>query len=268
MSSIDRFTLAQEIVRRAGRFIVTHNVRSGIVKDDDARELVTEADLRTERMIREVVLTAFPEDGFLGEECGLVPDTTGYTWVVDPIDGTTNFTHHIPEFCVSIAVLYQGMPEIGVVYEPNRDMCYEAALGKGARCNGIRLETRRRPLSPQTLFGFSSRFIGSPPDHVIRVLEYSDEYRNMGSAALHLCYVARGWLDGAFADSTKLWDIAAAGLIVTEAGGSVMNFDSSSLFPLSLNMPDYNGAFLPVVATNGELATDMLRDLFNHGSPV
>ena len=268
MSSIDRFTLAQDIVRKAGRFIVTQNDRSSVVKDDDARELVTETDRQTERMIRKAVLTAFPEDGFLGEEYGLVSDSTGYTWVVDPIDGTTNFTHHIPEFCVSIAVLYQGMPEIGVVYEPNRDMCYDAALGKGARCNGIGLETRRRPLSPQTLFGFSSRFIGSPPDHVIRVLEYCDEYRNMGSAAMHLCYVAKGWLDGAFADSTKLWDIAAAGLILTEAGGSVMNFDSSSLFPLSRDVNDYKGSFLPVVATSGGLAPDRLRHFFNRESPA
>jgi len=263
---MDRFTLAQDIVRKAGRFIVTHHSRSGVVKDEGARELVTEADRQTERMIRKAVLTAFPDDGFLGEEYGLVPDSTGYTWVVDPIDGTTNFTHHIPEFCVSIAVLYQGMPVIGIVYEPNRDICYEAALGKGARCNGIRLETRRRPLSSETLFGFSSRFIGAPPDHVLRILEYCDEYRNLGSAALHLCYVAEGLLDGAFADSTKLWDIAAAGLIVTEAGGSVMNFDSSSLFPLSQNMTDYKNSFLPVVATSGGLAPDRICHLFNHAS--
>ena len=264
-----RHLSAVDAARLAGSYIRDQTTRSGYVKDDEARELVTESDRHAENLIRETISAAHPSDGFLGEEFGFKKGESGYTWVVDPIDGTTNYTHHIPEFCVAVAVMKDNQPCIGVVYDPNRDMCYDAMVDRGARCNGTSIHTRPRPLAPESLFGFSTRFIGSHcPDHVRRILAYCDEYRNMGSAALHLCYVARGWLDGTFADSTRLWDVAAGGLILAESGGSILDFTCEPVFPLKLPIDQYRERYVPMIGTNGALEQSPfpLRSLFEDGS--
>jgi myo-inositol-1(or 4)-monophosphatase len=265
LPSNDLLTLALRAARKAGQFIIEQTSRSGHIKDVAARELVTESDRQAERLIRDEILNSRSGDGFLGEEFGYVEGETGYTWVVDPIDGTTNYTHHLPEFCVSIAVLQDGTPKIGVVFDPNRDMCYSAVLSEGAFCNGRQLHAIPSPLTPQTLFGFSTRFIDRRPDHVLKVLDFCDEYRNLGSAALHLCYTAQNWLDGTFADSTRLWDVAAGGLILTEAGGGVLNFQGDPLFPLKDDIEAYTHQYVPIVATNGGPDASMLRRLFSDG---
>lgn len=259
-----RLGLARQIASEAGRLIIQQADRHGTLKDYQLREIVTEADRASERMIVTAIREHFPSDAVLGEEFGLQSGSSDYAWVVDPIDGTTNYALGIPIFCVSIAVMYDGRPVIGVVHDPNRNETFMAIQGGGAFCGDERLHTRSTPLSTRTLFGFSSRFIGPPPPHVVRVLEQFDEYRNIGSAALHLCYVACGWLDAAFSDSTKLWDIAAGSLIVEEAGGSVAQFDGTPIFPLTQALSQYAIDRTPFLASNGHLNTAELKEIF-HG---
>lgn len=262
-----RLALATELVTEVGRLILDRVNRQGILKNEHSRELVTEADRQAERLIVDAIRTSFPEDAALGEEFGLLTGSSGYVWVVDPIDGTTNYVQHLPVFCVSIAVIRHGRPIIGMVYDPNRGDLFSAVHGAGAFCNGVRLQARSTPLSTQSVFGFSSRFVGPPPSHVVRVLEHFDEYRNIGSAVLHLCYIASGWLDGAFSDSTRLWDIAAGGLIVEEAGGRILDFDTSPVFPLNHTLSHYTTAFTPFIATGGSLNNTVLYTLFQNGGP-
>lgn len=259
-----RLDLATQVAAEAGRLILQRADRHGTLKNEQLREIVTEADRASEHLIVSVIRERFPADAVLGEEFGLQAGPSGHAWVIDPIDGTTNYALGLPIFCVSIGIVHEGRPVMGVVHDPNRRETFTAVRGGGAFCHGQRLHTRPAPLSTRTLFGFSSRFIGPPPPHVVRVLEHFDEYRNIGSAALHLCYIACGWLDGAFSDSTKLWDIAAGSLIVEEAGGHVTRFDGTPLFPLTHPLSQYAIDRTPFLATNGSLSRDELRVIF-HG---
>ncbi|MBI4553830.1 MAG: inositol monophosphatase [Candidatus Latescibacteria bacterium] len=262
-SSLDsRLALATQAATEAGRLIVQQTDRRGTLKDDRLREIVTEADRASERLIIDAIRSHFPADAMLGEEFGLQPGSSGYAWVIDPIDGTTNYAHGIPIFVVSIGIVHEGRVVVGVVYDPNRNDTFKAVRGGGAFRNGECLHTRTAPLSTRTLFGFSSRFIGPPPPHVVRVLEDFDEYRNLGSAALHLCAIACGWLDGAFSDSTKLWDIAAGSLLVEEAGGRITRFDGAPVFPLTQTLSEYAVDRLPFLATNGHLDHAALKAIF------
>jgi len=246
-----RHALAVQIAVEAGRQVHAAISRASIVKDEASREIVTEADQLAERMITEAVRHVFPDDAVLGEENGLSVGRSGYTWVIDPIDGTTNFANRIPAYCVSIGVLEDGRPHVGVAYDPTRDELFHAVCGHGAFRDDVRIYVRTVPLTEYSLFGYSSRFIGAAPPHILAMLERFDEYRNFGSAVLHLCYTACGWLAGAFADSTKLWDIAAGGLILQEAGGQIMDFSLDPLFPLAHDLSHYEKTFLPFVATGG-----------------
>lgn len=259
-----RHALAVRVAIQAGRKIIETSRRESVVKDEASRELVTEADREAEALITEAIRQAFPQDAILGEEYGLVPGASGYTWVIDPIDGTTNYTNRIPVFCVSVAVFNGPLPFIGVAYDPTRDDLFHALRGQGAYHGSERIAVKSGPLSVYALFGYSSRFIGTAPPHVLSMLEIFDEYRNLGSAVLHLCYTACGWLDGAFADSTKLWDIAAGGLILEEAGGHAMDFSFNPLFPLTQEMTFYQRAFIPFLATGDCSDLSLLKDVF-HG---
>ena len=174
----------------------------------------------------------------------------------------------MPVFCVSIAVLKDGVPIIGVVYDPNRDHLFRAVRRGSAYCGQTRLTARHVPLSAASLYGFSSRFVEGFPAHVTRLMRYLDEYRNLGSAVLHLCYAAHGWLDGAFAHSTRLWDIAAGGLILEEAGGHMTNFSMTPVFPLAEPISFYHDNYVPFVAAGTRDALEQLAPFFEQdGQP-
>lgn len=259
-----RHALAVRVAVQAGRKIIETSRRESVIKDEASRELVTEADREAEALITEAIRQAFPQDAILGEEYGLAPGTSGHTWVIDPIDGTTNYTNRIPVFCVSVAVFSGALPVIGVAYDPTRDDLFHAVRGQGAYHGSERIAAKTEPLSVRALFGYSSRFIGAAPPHVLGMLESFDEYRNFGAAVLHLCYTACGWLDGAFSDSTRLWDVAAGGLILEEAGGRVMDFSFNPLFPLSQGMTSYERSCIPFLGTGDCPDLSLLKNLF-HG---
>jgi len=206
-------------------------------------DLVTAADLEVEQTFRALVAARFPSHVVLGEEQAgaLERRASGYRWIIDPVDGTTNFVHGLALFCVSIALEVDGRVELGVVYDPMAEELFTAERGEGARLNGQRLAVTScdQLIDALLVTGFPYNPRGGR-QHQVEVfrafLEQSRAVRRLGSAALDLCYVAAGRFDAFWEDQLHAWDIAAGALIVAEAGGRVT---------------DYSGA--PVELTRGQI---------------
>lgn len=211
----------QQLLNWRGRFAV---------REKGPADLVTEADLAAQKAVRETLLAAFPEHGFLGEEEGAsTVGRDGYRWIVDPLDGTTNYVHGLPQFCTSIGLERAGKLLCGVVYDPSADECYAAAAGQGADLNGTPLRVSRVEKLSQAMVAasFPPRVDRQNPviAEFLNVVEQAQAVRRMGSSALNLCYVAAGRLDAYWAKDTKTWDVAAGWLLVREAGGVVTHYD-------------------------------------------
>lgn len=200
-------------------------------------DLVTDADLASQRAIQTLILQAFPDHQFLGEEGG---QTTGdpssdYRWVVDPLDGTTNYVHQFPNYSVSVAVEHLGQVVAGCVLDPSNGECYTATLGGGAYLGDQRLDVSPVERLSEALVSvsFPAGVQKDSPEvtDFIEVLVRCQALRRMGSAALNLCYLASGKFDAYWATSTKLWDVAAGMLIVSEAGGLFTALDGRPFDP-------------------------------------
>jgi len=217
-------------------------------REKQPKDLVTEADLESQRVIEEFLRQRFPTHRILGEESigvAEVAETNGdqVRWIIDPLDGTTNFVHGFPSYCVTVAVERGGTVWAGAVYDPVADECFHAGRGEGAAIDSslsvsTPLATSRCRSLDQALLaaGFSAQVTPGSIE-VARfegVLFRSQALRRLGSAALNLAYVAAGRLDGYFAESVKTWDVAAGVLLIEEAGGIVSAIDGS---PLDLEQP-------------------------------
>lgn len=199
--------------------------------------LVTRIDRFSEELTIETLKSSYPNHSFLGEEFGHQEgrgEDADWCWIIDPLDGTKNFVHGLPQFCVSIAVQHKGVTQHGVVYDPVRDEMFSASRGKGARLNQRRISVTERKTLEGGLFTTGHPYErmkdGAPVSYAAehfeslrRVHEAGGQVRRLGSAALDLCYVAAGRLDGYFEMSIKPWDIAAGELIVNEARGVVVD---------------------------------------------
>ncbi|ACB33487.1 Inositol-phosphate phosphatase [Leptothrix cholodnii SP-6] len=194
-------------------------------------DFVTEVDQAAEHAIIDTILQAYPGHAILAEESGREHGAkhSDYVWIIDPLDGTTNFIHGFPQYAVSIALAYKGKVEQAVVYDPNRNDLFYATKGKGAFLNDKRLRVSKRTRLLECLIGTGFPF--RKGDNFKRYMKMFEEVmqacagvRRPGSAALDLCYVAAGWYDGFFETGLNPWDIAAGSLIITEAGGLVGNF--------------------------------------------
>ncbi|OJF98474.1 inositol monophosphatase family protein [Pararhizobium antarcticum] len=225
-----RFTLAQDIVRAAGALALDYfeNRETLVIETKrDLQDVVSIADRNVETMIRDRVAEHFPEDGFLGEEYGLVDGTSGYTWVVDPIDGTSPFVNGMPNWCVSIAVLHDSEPVIGVISAPCHDELYLSAKGQGATLNGkvLSLDPSRTIRNAVTGLGANNHvtpaFVGKMVENL---LEAGGNFIRNGSGALMLAYVAAGRLVGYYEPYMHAWDCLAGYCLITEAGGWVLPF--------------------------------------------
>lgn len=230
-------------------------------------DLVTEVDKSTELMIRKLLLTYFPSHEILGEE-GIEPGPGGlqkaldsvkeeeYVWIVDPIDGTTNFVHGLPFYSVSIALAHHGDIIVGIVYDPIRDELFVAEKGKGAYVRGKRMQVSQEDVLQQSLLGtgFPTERETMLPLALAQMSRLAPKVRNIraaGSAALHMAYVAAGRLSGFWEPNLNAWDVAAGKLLVEEAGGRVTGFDGE---PYALGLRN-------IVATNGRIHEELVREL-------
>lgn len=220
-------------------------------------DLVTDADLAVQSALREQILREFPADDFLGEE--EPADTAGMNqprrWIVDPIDGTANFVHGFPFYCISIGLESAGELVVGVIFDPNRRECFSAAKGQGALCNSSALQASVRSQLSESLIN-----VGLPADPqkhpesvatMARLSLRSRSLRRMGSAALATAYVAAGRIDAFVSHVIKPWDVAAGVVLVREAGGRVTNFGSRQYDPYIPN----------ILATNGLLHEELEREI-------
>ena len=199
------------------------------VSHKGAINLVTDVDLASEQLIRDSIANHYPRHEVLAEEGGLGETRSEYRWIIDPLDGTTNYAHSYPVFCVSIALEYRGETLLGVVYDPMRDELFTAERGAGAALNHKPIRVSETPELMQSLLstGFpydirTSRLTNL--DHWSNFAMNAQALRRDGAAALDLCYVACGRHDGFWELNLSAWDMAAGALIVTEAGGQVTDF--------------------------------------------
>lgn len=211
-------------------------------------DLVTAADLAVEAMVRQLIATRFPSHVVVGEEgaTGEPPPMARCRWIVDPVDGTTNFAHGLQLFCVSIAFEVDGALELGVVYDPSADELFTAERGAGAWLNGRRLAVSSTATLVDSLLctGFPYSVREDRVRHLRMFgafLEEAQGVRRLGSAALDLCYVAAGRLDGYWEEKIHPWDIAAGGLIVLEAGGAVTGVGGEVFDPFRGHVMASNG---------------------------
>lgn len=231
-----------ELAARAGGSVLLDWRKRFTVREKGPADLVTEADLASQEAIRRIVAETFPEHAFLGEESpaearrALGDENNAaaeWIWVVDPLDGTTNYVHGLAQYAVSIAVLHGGVPEVGCVFDPVSGECFRAVRGRGAWLNGEAIRHSGENDLAQSLVAvsFPARIDASSRElqDFLAVLPHCQAFRRMGSAALNLCYVAAGSLDAYWATSTKIWDIAAGALIVQEAGGAITSLSGGPL---------------------------------------
>jgi myo-inositol-1(or 4)-monophosphatase len=247
------FAQVCEEAARAGGVLLLERWDSFQFREKRPKDLVTEADVASQEAIRRVVMSHFPTHSFLAEEEADIRGTEGnYRWIVDPLDGTANYVHHVPEFTVSVALEHQGELIAGAVYNPVSCESYVAARGEGARLNGqpLRVSEIRDIKNAMVAASFAAGVRPDSPEiaNFIRVLSASQTLRRTGSAALNLAYVAAGRYDAYWATSTKPWDIAAGVLLVREAGGIVTGIDGG---PLDLAAAQF------IAAANEELHAAM-----------
>jgi len=251
---------AVQAAHAAGETLMAHRGRVAVERKAGFRDLVTEADRAAEQVIREALSRAFPDHGILGEEEGEQPGNSGYRWLVDPLDGTTNFAHGLPHFAVSLALEAQGQGLlVGVVHMPALGETYTAARGLGAFCNGrqLRVSSTERLDGCLTVTGFPHDVSPGRPmnlDHMEVIVRRTRGVRIVGAAAVDLAYVAAGVLDAYWDLTNHAWDVAAGVLLVTEAGGQVTDMAGG---PLELFRPR-------VLATNGRVHAEFV-DLLRAG---
>ncbi len=223
---------ARELVAWKGRFAA---------REKSLHDLVTDADLASERAIRQVIVAHYPDHGILGEEAPAADQLQwDHCWVVDPLDGTTNYVHGFPCYAASVAVAYRGKLLAGVVHDPDRDECFAAAAGEGARLNGepIAVSGVAQVKDALLAVSFPPRLMPESADlqAFLRIAPECQAVRRTGSAALNLAYVACGRLDGHWAHEIHPWDAGAGVLLIQEAGGVATACDGR---PFNLAAADY-----------------------------
>ncbi len=231
--------VAVNAARKAGSIInrASLDIDQLKVSTKSTNDFVTEVDHKAEEVIIETLLTAYPGHGILAEESGRKHGAkhSEYVWIIDPLDGTTNFIHGLPFYAVSIALAFRDQIQQAVVYDPTRNELFYASKGRGAFMNDKRLRVSKRTRMAESLIGTGFPF--RKGDNFQRYVKMFSEImqncagvRRPGAAALDLCYVAAGHYDGFFETGLNPWDIAAGSLMITEAGGLIGNFTGESDF--------------------------------------
>lgn len=256
----DLITTATAAAHAAGRILLEHFQSGTSIRRKGPVDFVTDADIASERCIAAILREAFPDHSILGEEEETGSPDAEHLWVIDPLDGTTNFAHGIPHFAVSIACLHQGQPELGVVWNPVRDDLYVASRGQGATHNGTTICVSDAQELNQTLIGTGFYYDrGAVMQATLDAIgdcfrQNIHGIRRCGTASLDLAQVASGQYGAYFEYQLSAWDFAAGMLLVTEAGGKVT---------------DCRGRPLPIgkssiLATNGALHQPVLNIVNPH----
>jgi myo-inositol-1(or 4)-monophosphatase len=272
-------TLATEVAREAGDY--AHRARVSdlqITTKTNEMDIVTQIDSRNEQAIRDAVLAKYPDHVFLGEELGASDNTpppkegggrgvvNTVRWIIDPIDGTVNFAHGLPIWCVSVGVEVDGVVECGVIYNPNLNEMFSVRRGTGAFLNGNRMQVSKQANYKQGLFvtGFPYNVDENPESVIAQFTNFLHKgmlIRRLGSAALDLAYVACGRFEAFWEIGLSPWDTSAGQLMVREAGGRVTHYDGT----------DYNIYKRSIIATNGlhhEMIEEIIREVKNkYSSP-
>jgi len=249
----DFLTHMQDLARQAGGLLMSFFGKVTIEYKGDA-DLVTKADRASESLIVEHVRQRWPDHDLIGEEGSRTETGSDYRWYIDPLDGTTNFAHGYPVFCVSLGLDFRGERIAGVVYDPNRDEMFAAAKRSGTTLNGKPARVSKTPRLQESLIatGFPSHKRHKNPNinfyHQLTLRSHG--VRRAGSAALDLCYVACGRYDAFWEFNLNPWDTAAGVLIVQEAGGKVTNFSGQ---PFSIDSRQ-------VMASNTILHDELLHE--------
>lgn len=224
----------EEQVRKLGKKLLSGEGR-GVTEKEGIGNYVTELDKLLQEQLRDELAKLLPEAGFQGEEGGKT-QTTGLRWIVDPIDGTTNFVRNLHYSCVSVALVQDETPLVGVIYNPYLDLCYSAEQGKGARCNGNALSVTDHSINHSLVSVGFTAYEREQTDQMFRIFrslfDNCEDIRCFGSAALDLCAVGAGSLDVFVELQLQPWDYAAAACIITEAGGVISDLKGD---PLPLN---------------------------------
>lgn len=253
-----QLNLARSAAAEAGALLLDYQQRGFTIREKGTSDLVSEADVSAERLIIEKIRTAFPDHSILAEESQtelLSADIPEHLWVVDPLDGTTNFAHGIPHFAVSIAYYHHGVAMCGVVFNPARDDWYVAARDAGAWYQGERLQVGVQDSLSDCLVGLGFYYDrGAMMEATLTTIHQLFKVgihgvRRFGTASLDLAHVARGFYGAFFEYQLSPWDFAAGRLLVEEAGGTVTTAQGSSL-------PMKKGS---VLASNGRLHDTMLE---------
>lgn len=252
--SIEIHKVALRAARAAARIHIKWLSRTNVTRKTNPIDLVTEADQQAEAAVIDILQRAFPTHAILAEESGANAHKSEHRWIIDPLDGTTNFAHGYPQFCVSIAYEYRGKVRVAIILDAFKKECFIAQRGRGAHLNGKAIHVSSIPTLDASLLA-----TGFPYDRRERrryYLAFWEAFmmrvqgvRRTGSAALDLAYVASGRVDGFWEFGLKPWDVAAGALIVEEAGGHVSNIDGSPL--------DLAGA--QIIASNGRLHPEMIE---------
>jgi len=259
--------VAIKAARTAGSIInrAALDVEAVRISQKQVNDFVTEVDQASEQAIIETLLTAYPGHGILAEESGNTHGAkdSDFVWIIDPLDGTTNFIHGFPVYCVSIALAVKGKVEQAVVYDPSRNDLFTATKGRGAFLNERRIRVSKRTRLQECLI--STGFPFRPGDNfknylnmMADVMQRTAGLRRPGAAALDLAYVAAGFTDGFFETGLKPWDAAAGSLLVTEAGGLIGNFTGESDFldqqECMAGNPRIYGQLVPLLAKYSKFA--------------
>lgn len=249
-------SVLRQASQEAGKILTSRFGQINRVIKKGAIDLVSEADLQSEKTIIDIIGRHFPQDRIIAEEGGESGQITERVWLIDPLDGTTNFTHHFSFFAVSIALEVEKELVLGAVFNPSADEYFEAVKGMGATLNNNPIKVSQTGKIEDALLatGFPYDVHENPDVAVERfksMLVRAQGIRRPGSAAIDLCYVAAGRFDGFWEEGLKPWDTAAGILIVLEAGGRVTTFDGGRCSPFSKNIVASNtlihGAMTPLL---------------------
>jgi myo-inositol-1(or 4)-monophosphatase len=243
-------------VREVGTLLLQSLGKAQSIQFKGRANLVTEMDRRSEEHLIRAIRARYPDHAILSEEAGALPGGAGQPeWILDPIDGTTNYVHGLPYFCVALGLRQGPRLQAGMIYYPYVDELYWAERGRGAFMNGQPLQVSATPVLDDALLttGFPSDLSRAPDtniEHFLALLPKTRAIRRMGSASLDLCNVAAGRLDGFWQPTMQVWDVAPGAVIIEEAGGQVTDFAG--------NAGVYEGS---IAASNGKIHTALVEAL-------